>query len=430
MVDRPANAFRKVTIMRPPPFLPRDLQRVLVRGGAAGRKPNVVQPRIARADPLQSFDDRRVLRVRLEVALVNHVRQRARQRRAHHAGVRMPEQVHPDAVDQIQFDAAVFEFDVTPAARPTRTHVVVVERRLRTSPMVCAKAFKFALSPGSAGRTPVNRSRRGEALRPPLGRANYSASMMFSKRVRRWRSSAASFRDFGLLGVWPSAKFLDLCYASSPPSSSWTISASAETPPDAFERGLAALSKHEYAAARDAFTSVVEAGGATVPVLHNLALAHVRLDQKPMALGYWRKALAIDPNFAPARAGRAWLENGARMRAFEGEGVLHVGRQTLERVPRSSSRGSSRCSRPSSGGCCWRQAHARRAARDEDRPRPPWTFGLAALGLAAVLTAASLALRTILVDEDFATVVTSPASARSLPNARAVTLFELSAVVR
>ena len=201
--------------------------------------------------------------------------------------------------------------------------------------------------------------------------------------------------------------------------------AAAETTDDAFQRGLAAYQNRDFTSARDAFAAAIAAEPPTARLLHNLALTYYQLNQKAYALAYWRKALAIDPNFTAARAGRELLEERLRMRPFEGEGAVNLARQTLERIsPFVISWALALCLALT--GWLWlRHAVARREARatDQDAPAPP--LAAVAVALAMVLSAGLLGYKLWDGVDARATVVTDKTEARSLPNERAVSLFEL-----
>ena len=205
-----------------------------------------------------------------------------------------------------------------------------------------------------------------------------------------------------------------------------TIPALAQSGPDAFQRGLAAYQKQDYAAARDAFTAALDAGPRTARVFHDLALTNYRLGDKARALGQWRKALAIDPNYAPARAGRELLEAGQHMRAFQGEGAQRLVRHALERIPPFVGSWVLALTVTMFLWALLRHLGARREALAEDRVRPGPGWRLLLSAAVALLTGAAFALQRYLTGDAFATVVTERAPVRSLPNTHAVTLFEVS----
>ena len=199
-----------------------------------------------------------------------------------------------------------------------------------------------------------------------------------------------------------------------------------ETADDAFQKGLAAYQKRDYPAARDAFTAAVASGAPTARLLHNLALTHYQMNQKAYALAYWRKALAIDPNFAAARVGRELLEDRMRMRPFENDGFSLALRQTLERVSPFLLSWALALLIAVTGWLALRYGVARATARDEDADGPAFPWGTAAAGLSTMLVATVLGLKLWDGAEARATVVTDKTEVRSLPNAQAVSLFELT----
>ena len=82
----------------------------------------------------------------------------------------------------------------------------------------------------------------------------------------------------------------------------------AATQGDLLQKGLAAYQNKQFPEARDAFQKLLDQGDMTPGILSDLALTVYQLDQKPLALALWRKALSMQPNFRPAVKGRDFLE--------------------------------------------------------------------------------------------------------------------------
>lgn len=193
----------------------------------------------------------------------------------------------------------------------------------------------------------------------------------------------------------------------------------------AFQKGLAAYQKRDFAGARDRFREAVAQGPVTPRLLHNLALAHYQANERAYALAYWRKALVIDPNYGAALTGRDLLENHMHMRPFEKDGPELSLRHALERVPAFL---TSWVLAVLIALFAWRglkYAAARRAARDEERAGPGAPPPLIALAVLVLATAGLLTLKLRFGLQARATVVTDHAAAKSLPNVESATLFEL-----
>ncbi len=75
-----------------------------------------------------------------------------------------------------------------------------------------------------------------------------------------------------------------------------------------FEQAFDALSRREFERAADGFRKVLEQDPAHVQSYGNLALALAGLGRKAAALECLDKALALDPNYAPARFNRRAVE--------------------------------------------------------------------------------------------------------------------------
>ena len=203
-------------------------------------------------------------------------------------------------------------------------------------------------------------------------------------------------------------------------------SAFAESPEDLFQKGLAAYQNKQFEDARESFQTLVSQGYKSPGVLHNLALTYFQLEKKPFAVALWRKALAIDPSYRLATAGRSVMETQFNMRPFERERVRLELRRWLESV---SLYELSWLIAFLLAGCGWvwiRYFAGRRAALDEELPLPPFPvaglvlsiFLLGAFGLAALKLQLQSAVR--------GTVLLNQVAARSLPADDAVSLFELA----
>ncbi len=193
-----------------------------------------------------------------------------------------------------------------------------------------------------------------------------------------------------------------------------------------FEKGLAAYQNKQYAESRDNFQKLIDANTISAPLLHNLALSYFQLDQAPMSLALWRKALTLDPGFRPARAGRDFAEAKLQARGFERDRLGEGLQRNLEFISFFESLWLIALILAAAGWLWIRYLADRRQALDEESPLP--AFPVTAVGLSAVLllsivlsaTKLTFALKTR------ATVIAARVSARSLPADDGVGLFDLS----
>jgi tetratricopeptide (TPR) repeat protein len=193
-----------------------------------------------------------------------------------------------------------------------------------------------------------------------------------------------------------------------------------------FEKGLAAYQNKQYAEARDDFQKLVEKNTVSAALLHNLALAYFQLDQAPMSLALWRKALTIEPGFRPARAGRDFAEMKLQARGFERDRISESIQRNLEFISFFESLWLIALVTGAAGWLWIRYVADRRHALDEESPLPP--FPATAVALSVVLAACiGLSLMKLSVSlKTRATVIAKKASARSLPTEEGVALFELN----
>jgi tetratricopeptide (TPR) repeat protein len=203
------------------------------------------------------------------------------------------------------------------------------------------------------------------------------------------------------------------------------LAAAAHADDDLFQKGLAAYQNKQYAEAKDDFQKLLDQGKVTPGVLNNLALSLYQLDQKPMALALWRKALSLQPGFQPAREGRELLENKLQMRPLEHDSLSLWVHRTLEHISIYELLWLNAALLAIAGWYGFRYWGERAAALDEERELPvfPGAFAASAAVLALALVAAGSKFRDALSPR--ATVVSAKASARSLPADDAVPLFDV-----
>ena len=195
---------------------------------------------------------------------------------------------------------------------------------------------------------------------------------------------------------------------------------------DLLQKGLSAYQNKQFAEAKEDFQKLLDQNKSNPSLLHNLALADYQLDQKPLALALWRKALTIQPSFQPARAGRDLLEGKMQMRPLERDSLSLWAHRGLEQVSWFATLVLNALLLGITGWLGLTYLGERAAALDEERTLPAFpTWAIVLL----ILFLASTALSVLKGNDTFterATVIGAKVSARSLPADDSVGLFDLN----
>lgn len=193
-----------------------------------------------------------------------------------------------------------------------------------------------------------------------------------------------------------------------------------------FQKGLAAYQNKQFAEARDLFQKLIEQKVISAPLLHNLALAEYQLDQKPLALALWRKALSIDPHFRAARLSRDFAENKMQVRGWENDPIRGSINRGLEFISFYEALWMIALLLGVAGWLWLRYWAERRFALEEERPLPSFPTAAITLSLIFLICLVLVAAKTQQTFRTRATVVLNKANARSLPSEDGVGLFELN----
>lgn len=195
---------------------------------------------------------------------------------------------------------------------------------------------------------------------------------------------------------------------------------------DLFQKGLAAYQSKQYAEARDDFQKLLDQGGLSPGLLNNLALSVYQLDQKPLALALWRKALSIQPGFHAAAAGRDFLESKMQMRPLERDSFSLWAHRNLEALSIYELLWVTALILTIAGWLALRYLGERRAALEEELPMPPFpTMAITFIGFLLF----SLTMVAMKAKDTFsarATVTATKVSVRSLPADEGVSLFDVT----
>ena len=192
-----------------------------------------------------------------------------------------------------------------------------------------------------------------------------------------------------------------------------------------FQKGIQSYQSKQYEEARASFQSLLDQGLVTAEILHNLALAQYQLNQKPVALALWRKALSLDPGLRAARNGRDFTEGELNQRGFERDQITQFLRSLLEFVSFYETLWLVALMIGASGFLWLRYLGERKTAFDDELPLP--SFPTAAVILSSLLVV-WIAFTGLKARQNFrvrATVIGNGVNARSLPAEDGVGLFEL-----
>ena len=205
-------------------------------------------------------------------------------------------------------------------------------------------------------------------------------------------------------------------------STAFTEEPSAE---NLFQKALAAYQNKQFNEARESFQVLLDRGLKTPELLHNLALTNYRLDQKPMALALWRRALTVDAGFQPARAGRSFVEMELGQRSFERDRISQLLRGVLEYVSLFEALWVMALLCAMTGWLWIRFFGERQAAFDEERPLPQFPSGALILSFILLSLVTLTAFKARQEFRTQGTIVGANVSARSLPADDGVGLFDL-----
>lgn len=188
------------------------------------------------------------------------------------------------------------------------------------------------------------------------------------------------------------------------------------TSEDVFQKSLAAYQNKQFQEARDGFQKLISEGRANANLLHNLALTEYQLDQKAMALALWRKALYLEPEFKPARAGRDLLESQGAMRPFERDSVNLWRTRWLENFSIHEILWLTALLLAVTGSLWIRYISRRRIALEDEKPMPPFPVPATLTALLLLLVIAVATLKAIEVRTQKATVIAASVNIKSLPS--------------
>lgn len=195
---------------------------------------------------------------------------------------------------------------------------------------------------------------------------------------------------------------------------------------DLHRDGLEALRGNDVANARSALRLSLDQDPNRPAALYNLGLLEFRDGNEGLAIGLWRKALALSPGFSSARAALTWAETSVpRARARETNAWETFRSQLLSYVTLTDVLAASLVLALCVGFLLLRYAGRRRRALLDESPMPPFPTVAA---LSAVLLLVSLALagaKAYDLTVDRATLIANNIPARTTPDPQSAALFDL-----
>lgn len=221
--------------------------------------------------------------------------------------------------------------------------------------------------------------------------------------------------------ILPWLFMLSVLWTASPPAYG------AETAQSQFATGVGAFQKGDLKLARLAFQDSLKLDPDNPVVLHNLAMTEEKAGNIGLALGLWRKALAVDPRYHPAEKAITWARGRLERPEIphEVEYWETFRNIVLNSVSLSIFLGFTAAFLLAGGWLFLRYFGARRRAILDERPLPPLpTVAIVFLVgfVAFALLSAAKAWDTTIIR---GTILPKKIEARSTPDKTSTALFDL-----
>lgn len=204
-------------------------------------------------------------------------------------------------------------------------------------------------------------------------------------------------------------------------------SAAALSPEESFGQGIAHLDKGQIEEAIKSFQDALAAEPYNSRVIYNLGIATFKANQKGLALGLWRKALAIDPDLSKAHDalmfGAQMLQVDPHLKRTGIFGELHTKWLTLVALYQLLAVGL--IALTASGWLLIGFWGRRREALENETSMPPFPSVGGALGVVALLFLSLAALKATDMWTPKATIIATQADVLSGPTEAASKLFFL-----
>ena len=200
----------------------------------------------------------------------------------------------------------------------------------------------------------------------------------------------------------------------------------AADPEASFHAGVDAFQKKDFAKARTAFATA-SSEGETPLLLFNIGLTEHRLGKNGLALGIWRKALALKPGYRDANNAVGWVQSKLERSELPHDVEPWEALRTAALVPVALEHYvlASALSLLFGGWLCLRYFGRRRSARLDEKPMPSFPYGTTFLGL-LFLAFTFLSFAKALDSQTLrGTIVPKKVEAHSSPDSNSTALFEL-----
>lgn len=200
-----------------------------------------------------------------------------------------------------------------------------------------------------------------------------------------------------------------------------------ETKTDAFQEGLNALQTKNYQQAQTKFSEFLKTQPDNAAALTNLGISVFHLGQKPWAIAYFRKALAVSPGFPEAQRGLDFVWSQLEVKEIPHQIQNYEIIRELLLVPASEFAflWLSSVIFFLFGWSLLSYLGQRKKALEEDLPfpGPPWMSVVAAVLFIITTTLAGLKIYDVQIPR--ATIVESKVAAQSAPGENQLNLFDL-----
>ena len=190
-------------------------------------------------------------------------------------------------------------------------------------------------------------------------------------------------------------------------------------------QAIQSYQKGQYQEAADSFKKAVESDPNNPALLYNWGLSSYKLNQKGLALGAWRKALAVQPSFSRAERAIRFAEKDIPRAAFAEDSFWESYRLFFKNTSSQKLLFVTAILIALTGFLAIRYLSRRKAAISDETPMPPFPIVLTVFGFLLLITL-TLTISKLIDSSDIrATVVATPATVRTSPEAQATSIAEL-----
>ena len=190
-------------------------------------------------------------------------------------------------------------------------------------------------------------------------------------------------------------------------------------------QAIQSYQKGQYQEAAESFKKAVEADPNNPALLYNWGLSAYKLNQKGLALGAWRKALAIQPSFSRAERAIRFAEKDVPRAAFAEDSFWESYRLFFKNTSSHKLLFVTALLIALTGYLSIRYLARRKAALTNETPMPPFPVVVTVFGILLLFTLILTISKLVDSADIRATVITSPASVHTSPDAQSTSIAEL-----